>query len=130
MQSQAEIADIDRQLQQYTGDAKSKTADQIRVRNQAGEIQAHSLESQLAHDLEMTRKQAISAVPKLQQAQVLEAEIDRLEKDYAAVRAESRRCRSRRIPPARFTCSPPLCLPPHRKRARKCFSTPGWCCWG
>jgi uncharacterized protein involved in exopolysaccharide biosynthesis len=85
IQSQAEIADIDQQLQQYTGDAKSKTADQIRVRNQAGEIQAHSLESQLTRDLEKTRAQAISAVPKLQEAQVLQAEIDRLQKDYAAV---------------------------------------------
>ena len=84
-QSQVQIADIDKQLEQFTGTAMTKTAQQIRARTQADQAAAADLESQLARDLGRTQALAASAAPKLQQAQVLEAEIDRVQKDYAQV---------------------------------------------
>jgi succinoglycan biosynthesis transport protein ExoP len=84
-QSQEQIADIDKQMDQFTGTAVSRTADEIRGRTAADQASASDLENQLARDLSRTRAQAASAAPKLQQAQVLESEIDRIQRDYALV---------------------------------------------
>lgn len=84
-QSQEQITDIDRQMDQYTGSAATRTAEQIRGRTGADLASAADLERQLARDLSRTRAEAASAAPKLQQAQVLESEIDRIQKDYALV---------------------------------------------
>jgi polysaccharide biosynthesis transport protein len=84
-QSQAQIADIDKELAQFTGTEAARTADEIRGRTTADHESAADLERQLTHDLTLTEAQAASAAPKLQQAQLLQSEINRIQTDYALV---------------------------------------------
>lgn len=77
-QSEAEIADIDRRLDQITRDATKKAAVHIEQKAISAKTRAAGLEKQLSSDLARTTSQASTAAPKLQQAQVLSAEIDRL----------------------------------------------------
>jgi hypothetical protein len=77
-QSEAEIADIDHRLDQITKDATKKAAAHLEQKAISAKTRAAGLEKQLSADLAQTTSQASSAAPKLQQAQVLSAEIDRL----------------------------------------------------
>lgn len=85
IQGEAEIKDIDARIEQTTRDGVRKAAARIQERAIAGRARAASLENQLAADVAQTTSQASSAAPKLQEAQVLTAEITRILASIAAI---------------------------------------------
>ena len=85
IQAQAEMKEIDKQLDSMTAEATNRVAGQIQNRYAAERDQAARLESQLTTDLSHTTAQAIQAAPKLQQAQIINDEIQRFQASYALV---------------------------------------------
>ena len=84
-QAQKELDSIDQQLEQLTSRATTKVAGQMRQRFSSERDRAQRLESELQGDLTRTQALAVQAAPKIQQAQILNDEIHRLQANYAVL---------------------------------------------
>ena len=78
VESQAEIAEIDQRLDQVMKEATKKAAVRLQQKAISDKARAASLEGQLAADVGALTAQASGAAPKLQEAQVVTADIERL----------------------------------------------------
>ncbi len=78
IQMQADNAEIDQKIEQINRDAIRKASARILQRAAAAKTRASSLEAQISSDLTRTTAQASGAAPRLQQAQLISSEVDRL----------------------------------------------------
>jgi hypothetical protein len=85
IQAQSDIVEIDQRLDAINKEAIKKAAAQIQQRAMAARARAAGLENQLSADIARTTAQASTAAPRLQQAQVLSAEIDRILASIAVI---------------------------------------------
>jgi uncharacterized protein involved in exopolysaccharide biosynthesis len=83
--TQGQLDEINQRLDQLTKDATKKAAVHIQERAMAAKARAASLENQLAADVNALTAQASTAAPKLQEAQVLTAEIERIIANQATI---------------------------------------------
>ncbi len=84
-QAQAELDSIDRQLEQTTDRATTRVVGQLNQHYSSERARAQRLESELQGDLSRTQALAVHAAPKIQQAQLLNDEIHRLQANYALI---------------------------------------------
>ena len=84
-QAQAELDSIDRQLEQTTTRATKRVEGQLSQHYSSERERAQRLESELQGDLSRTQALAVQAAPKIQQAQILNDEIHRLQANYALI---------------------------------------------
>jgi uncharacterized protein involved in exopolysaccharide biosynthesis len=78
VQMQADNAEIDQKIEQINRDAIKKASARILQRAAGAKARASSLEAQISSDLTKTTVQASGAAPRLQQAQLISSEVDRL----------------------------------------------------
>ena len=78
IQMQADNAEIDQKVDQINRDAIKKASARILQRAVGAKARAGSLEAQISSDLAKTTVQASGAAPRLQQAQLISSEVDRL----------------------------------------------------
>jgi hypothetical protein len=86
-QSQKELNFIDQKRDELQKDATSTIANHLRQKMLADRQQAQELEAQLNSAMSHTQSAAVAATPKLQRAEVLSAEIARLQGEYDAIDA-------------------------------------------
>lgn len=79
VQIEADNAEIDQRIDQINRAAIKKAADRIQQRLLSEKARAGSLERQLTDDVAQVTSQASTAAPRLQQAQSLSSEVDRLQ---------------------------------------------------
>jgi len=85
MRVEADNADIDQRIDQINRDAIKKAATRIQQRLLSEKARASSLENELSSDIAKTTAQASIAAPRLQQAQALAAEVERIESSITAI---------------------------------------------
>lgn len=83
IQSKAELDQVDKELDSFTGVATDKMVSNQAKLYAAQAERAKSLETQLTGDLLKTQSLAAGATPRLQQAEMLAGEIERLQGNYA-----------------------------------------------
>lgn len=79
VQMAADNNEIDQKIDQINHDAIKKAAVRIQQRLLSAKAKASALETQLSSDVSKTTAQATTAAPRLQQAQSLTAEVERLQ---------------------------------------------------
>ncbi len=79
VQMAADNNEVDQQIDRINRDAVKKAAGHIQQRLLSAKARANSLETQLASDISKTTSQATTATPRLQQAQVLSGQADRIQ---------------------------------------------------
>jgi succinoglycan biosynthesis transport protein ExoP len=83
--TQAQITEIDQRLDQIMKAATRKAATQIQQKALSSKTRAASLENQLTADVNALTAKASTTAPKLQEAQLLTAEIERLITNQATI---------------------------------------------
>jgi succinoglycan biosynthesis transport protein ExoP len=84
-QTEDQLAQINRSLQDMQTDLRRKAAARLETKDRADLNRTSAIEAKLASDLQHETNTATSAAPKLQRAEELKAEITRLQARYAEV---------------------------------------------
>jgi polysaccharide biosynthesis transport protein len=111
LQNQAEIADIDKQLNSSLSNVESKIADRRRLQYQAEVNRTRSVEQQIQGQLLQLTHQATVAAPKFQQAKEVGHEIQRLQDSYSAVASRIRDLELESSSPGTVHLSSPAMVP-------------------
>ena len=111
LQNQAEIADIDKQLNQNLSTVESKIADRKRLQYQAEVNRTRSVEQQIEGQLLAQTHMATTAAPKFQQAKEVGKDIQRLQDSYSAVAARIRDLELESSSPGTIHLSSPAMVP-------------------
>lgn len=111
IQNQAELADIEKQLNASLSNVESKIADRRRLQYQAEVNRTRSVEQQIEAQLLAQTHQATSAAPKFQQAKEVGHEIQRLQDSYSAVASRIRDLELESSSPGTIHLSSPAMVP-------------------
>ncbi|MFL6426774.1 MAG: GumC family protein [Acidobacteriaceae bacterium] len=111
LQNQAEIADIDKQLNQNLSTVEGKIADRKRLQYQAEVNRTRSVEQQIEGQLLAETHTATTAAPKFQQAKEVGKDIQRLQDSYSAVAARIRDLELESSSPGTIHLSSPAMVP-------------------
>ena len=84
-QTEAQRVQIDKALQEMQNDLRQKAAARLEQKYRTQVNQAQMVESRLNSDLQRGTRQATSTAPKIQRAQEIQSDLDRLQTRYAAV---------------------------------------------
>ena len=118
VQNQAEIADIDKQLNSSLSNVETKIADRRRLQYQAEVNRTRSVEQKIEGQLLAQTHMATAAAPKFQQAQDVGKDIQRLQDSYSAVASRIRDLELESSSPGTIHLSSPAMVPlmPGRNR--------------
>jgi uncharacterized protein involved in exopolysaccharide biosynthesis len=111
LQNQAEIADIDKQLNASLSTVESKIADRKRLQYKAEVNRTRSVEQQIEGQLLAQTHMATSAAPKFQQAKEVGKDIQRLQDSYSAVASRIRDLELESSSPGTIHLSSPAMVP-------------------
>jgi uncharacterized protein involved in exopolysaccharide biosynthesis len=111
IQNQAEIADIDKQLNASLSSVETKIADRRRLQYQAEVNRTRSVEQQVEGQLLAQTNMATSAAPKFQQAKEVGKDIQRLQDSYSAVASRIRDLELESSSPGTVHLSSPALVP-------------------
>ncbi|HEY3990183.1 MAG TPA: hypothetical protein VGM02_12855 [Acidobacteriaceae bacterium] len=111
LQNQAEIADIDKQLNSSLSNVESKIADRRRLQYQAELNRTRSVEQQIEAQLLSQTHMATTAAPKFQQAKEVGQDIQRLQTSYSAVDSRIRDLELESSSPGTIHLSSPAMVP-------------------
>jgi polysaccharide biosynthesis transport protein len=111
LQNQAEIADIDKQLNASLSTVEGKIADRKRLQYQAELNRTRSVEQQIEGQLLSQTHMATTAAPKFQQAKEVSKDIQRLQDSYSAVASRIRDLELESSSPGTIHLSSPAMVP-------------------
>jgi cellulose biosynthesis protein BcsQ len=111
LQNQAEIADIDKQLNASLSTVEGKIADRRRLQYQAEVNRTRSVEQQIEGQLLTQTHMATTAAPKFQQAKEVGKDIQRLQDSYSAVASRIRDLELESSSPGMIHLSSPAMVP-------------------
>lgn len=84
-QAEAELAQTEKALQEMQSNLRRQAANRLEQKLRTQLNQAQIVEAKLNNDLQRGTRQATDTAPKIQRAQEIQAELDRLQTRYAAV---------------------------------------------
>jgi uncharacterized protein involved in exopolysaccharide biosynthesis len=111
IQNQAELAEIEKQLNASLSNVESKIADRRRLQYQAEVNRTRSVEQQIEAQLLSQTHQATTAAPKFQQAKEVGHDIQRLQDSYSAVASRIRDLELESSSPGTIHLSSPAMVP-------------------
>jgi uncharacterized protein involved in exopolysaccharide biosynthesis/cellulose biosynthesis protein BcsQ len=111
LQNQAEISDIDKQLNSSLSTVEKKIADRKQLQYQAEVNRTRSVEQQIEGQLLSQTHMATTAAPKFQQAKEVSKDIQRLQDSYSAVASRIRDLELESSSPGTIHLSSPAMVP-------------------
>ena len=121
-QAEAQLAQIDQSLQQMTANLRQKAAARLQQKLRSEVSRASTVEAQLLSDMQKASSVATSAAPRLERAEELKADIDRLQARYNEVDLRISELELEGSSPGpihvRSPAMPPLGPNPDKKRAK------------